>query len=252
MSLVGTNEKRRDSTSFDHFGNLRAKLLFRMNTELKKAWTLIIQPDDYEAHMKAVGQAQANAELVAEYFRCAPPPQGASLLFLGTGTGQMFEFISPSILLPYQATFTDINATFLARFSRRLQASKGLHYTTVVDDIEATRLTPGFHTVIVVLLLEHVDWRKAVSTIARLATRQAFVVVQENPANFAAAMTPAREITGTMKIFKDVHPTLIPRQELEAEFVRHRFVAKYFAQKVVADDKKMLALGFVRSPGLIL
>ena len=150
-----------------------------MSSKLREAWTTIIQAKDCEAHMAAVGQAQANAELVAEYLASQPPGEGASLLFLGAGTGQMFDFISSKILLSYQTTFADINAGYLERLAERLRRVEGLRHTTVVDDVEKTRLTPGFHTVLAVLLLEHVDWRKAVSTIAGLADERAFVVIQE-------------------------------------------------------------------------
>jgi hypothetical protein len=218
-----------------------------MKSELREAWTTIIQAKDYEVHMASVGQAQANAGLVAEYLAAQPPAPEASLLFLGAGTGQMFDFVSPEILLPYQTTFTDINGSYLELLSGRLHTVEGLRYKTVVDDVEETRLTPGFHTVLVVLLLEHVDWRKAVSTISGLAANQVFVIIQENPAALATAITPTREIAGTMKIFKEVHPSLIPPSGLKAEFARNGFAPSYSAEKVVADNKKMLAIGFERA-----
>ncbi len=218
-----------------------------MSSRLREAWTNFIQAKHYEAHMAAVGQAQANAKLVAEYFAAHPPGAGASLLFLGAGTGQMFDFISPTILLPYQTTFADINAGYLECLVERLRRVEGLRYTTVVDDVEKTRLIPGFRTVLAVLLLEHVDWRKAVFTIAALATERVLVVIQENPATLATAITPRGEIPGTTKIFTEVHPTLIPRNELIAEFGRQSLALNYLAEKKVADEKKMLALGFARA-----
>ena len=218
-----------------------------MSSKLREAWTTIIQARDYEAHMAEVGQAQANAELVAEYLASQPPGEGASLLLLGAGTGQMFDFISSKILNPYKTTFADINPSFLQCLAERLRGVEGLRYTTVVDDIEKTRLTPGFHTVLAVLLLEHVDWRKAVSTIAGLAGQRAFVVIQENPAALATALTPTRKITGTMRIFTEVHPGLIPGDELTAEFARLGFKPNCSAEKIVADNKKMLAFGFARA-----
>jgi len=217
-----------------------------MSSRLREAWTTLIRAEDYEAHMAAVGQAQANAKLVVEYLAAQPPGTGASLLFLGAGTGQMFDFVSPTILLPYQTTFADINATYLQSLAERLREVEGLRYTTVVDDVEKTSLIPGFDIVLAVLLLEHVHWRKAVSTIAALAGQRAFVVIQENPGTLATAITPSGEIPGTMKIFAEVHPTLIPRDELVAEFALRDFALNYSAEKNVADGKKMLALGFAR------
>ena len=217
-----------------------------MSSRLREAWTTIIRAEDYEAHMAAVGQAQANARLVVEYLAAQPPGAGASLLFPGAGTGQMFDFVSPEILLPYQTTFADINAAYLRCLDERFREIEGLCYSTVVDDVEKTSLIPSFHTVLAVLLLEHVDWRKAVSTIGGLAGERVFVVIQENPATLTTAITPSGEIPGTMKIFTEVHPTLIPRSELIVEFGRQSFALKYSAEKTVADGKKMLALGFAR------
>ena len=68
--------------------------------ELRDAWSRTITAEDYEAHMAAIGQAQANAALVAEYLQAQPPSRHASVLFAGAGTGQMFEYVSPEILLP--------------------------------------------------------------------------------------------------------------------------------------------------------
>jgi hypothetical protein len=39
---------------------------------------------------------------------------------------------------------------------------------------------------------------------------------------------------------------LIPRSEVEAEFRRQGLAPRYFAESLVADDKRMLALGFER------
>ena len=217
-----------------------------MSSKLREAWITIIRAEDYEAHMAAVGQAQANAKLVAEYLAAQSPGAGASLLFLGAGTGQMFDFVSPTVLLPYQTTFADINAAYLRRLDERLHEVEGLRYATVLDDVEKPGLIPGFDTVLTVLLLEHVDWRKAVSTIGGLAGERTFVVIQENPATLTTAITP-RGIPGTMKIFTEVHPTLIPRIELITEFARHGFALNYLAEKTVAEGKRMLALGFARA-----
>lgn len=209
---------------------------------LREAWTEIIRPDDYEAHMAAVGQAQANAELVAEYLRAQALTPGISLLFVGAGTGQMFDFVSSELLLPFKVTFADINASYLERLTARL----GLRYETIVDDLEHSALAPAFDVVLAVLVLEHVDWRKAVSTMCALAVQKVFVVIQQNPPDLPSAMTPDKQVPGTMKIFTEIHPTLIPASELEAEFRRHSFAREYDSHRVVSDNKKMVALGFLR------
>lgn len=218
------------------------------NTPLREAWTALIRAEDYETHMAAVGQAQANARLVADYFRVRPPQPGAAVLFVGAGTGQMFEFVSPSFLLPYRTTFADINPDYLERLSARLANVEDLHFSTVVDDVEQSKLAPGFELILAVLVLEHVDWRKAVAAICALASGGIFIVSQENPPGTAAPMTETRAIPGTMNIFKQLRSPLISSDEIAAEFAQHGFALEYSDARMVADEKKMAALGFQRKP----
>jgi hypothetical protein len=72
------------------------------------------------------------------------------------------------------------------------------------------------------------------------------VVIQENPRDDMMALTAVREIPETMKVFREVHPSLIPSADLQSEMKKHGFRHTYSAQKLVADGKKMLALGFWR------
>jgi hypothetical protein len=215
--------------------------------ELRDAWSRTITAEDYEAHMAAIGQAQANAALVAEYLQAQPPSRHASLLFAGAGTGQMFEYVSPEILLPFNVTFTDINAGFLNRLRTRLARTPGLRYSTVVDDLEHTTLSRRFDLVLEVLVLEHVQWRVALATLCKLTERELFVVIQENPPDDAMALTAIRDVPATMKVFREVHPTRIPSSDLQSEMKRHGFRRTYAAHKVVSDGKKMVALGFWRN-----
>jgi hypothetical protein len=216
-----------------------------MDKPLREAWTTIVRPDDYETHMAAIGQAQANAKLVEEYFAKAPLSVDDSILFMGAGTGQMFNFVSHEFLLPYQTTFSDINGAYLKWLSERLKNAENLRYEMVVDDVEQSRLTKTFSLVLAVLLLEHVDWRKGIATLCKLASNAIFVVIQENPPNLPVAYAVNR--LGTMKIFAELHPTLIPSAQLEAEFNLHAFRKNYAAERTVADGKKMIALGFERT-----
>jgi hypothetical protein len=217
-----------------------------MNSRLRDAWSNFIRAEDYEAHMAAVGQAQANALLVAGYFAAAPPQPGTEILFVGAGTGQMFDFVSPAFLAPYHTTFADIHPAYLCRLSERLSPSKELRYKTVEDDVEQTALRPGFGLVAAVLLLEHVDWRKAVNTIAHLSAGNVLVVTQENPESLQSAMTPDREVPGTMNLFREIPPELVPQMALQEEFQTLGFVLTHQAERIVADGKKMVATAFRR------
>lgn len=213
---------------------------------LREAWARTITPEDYEAHMSAVGQAQANAVLVADYLAARPPARHASILFAGAGTGQMFDFASPEILLPYNVTFTDINAGYLNRLRSRLAHTPELRYATVVDDVERPTLSRRFDTVLATLVLEHVDWKLAVANFCHIAERELFLVIQENPPDAPTALTPGRQIPKTMQVFEKIHPSLIPAAELESEVIAHGFAKRYAAYKTVSDGKKMRAFAFQR------
>ena len=215
-----------------------------MKSGLREAWTKLIRAEDYDAHMAAVGQAQADAVLLAELFERRPPRQGSTVLVAGAGTGQLFDYISAELLNPYAVTFTDINAEYLKRLAARLRCKTQLEFETVVDDIEASQLHGAFELVVAILVLEHVEWRKAIAEMCRLASHRVFVVLQENPANMPSAMTPSRPAIGTMRVFTELNPHLVPQPEVVAEFARHGFKLAHSSAREVLDAKKMVALEF--------
>lgn len=216
-----------------------------MENPLREAWASLIRPADYDAHMAAVGQAEANANLVADYFREQPPAPGAGVLFAGAGTGQMFDFVSPAFLLPYRTVFADINHGYLRALAARLGTETRLPAHAVVDDIERSGLAAGFGLAVVVLVLEHVDWRRAIATLCRLSSR-VLVVIQENPPETPSALAATREVPGSMGIFRSVHPRLLADLEVRFEFRTQGFEECYRAEKDVADEKRMVALGYRR------
>jgi len=150
----------------------------------------------------------------------------------------MFDFAPPTFIVPYRLTFADINSAYLRRLSERLVPFKHVRFATIEDDVDQSALQPGFDLVIGVVLLEHVDWRKAVGTIARLFSSRALVVTQENPERQASAMTPNREVPGTMNVFRESHPELISRPALQTEFRSLGFEVAYEAETIVADGSE--------------
>lgn len=204
-------------------------------TSLRDIWRAQISIEDYERHMAAAGQAEANASLLAELFRDRPPRLGATILFAGAGTGQCFDYLAPSVLRRYRTTFADINPAFLSRLSERLLE---IDFFTVVDDIERSRLRGLFDLAIAVLVLEHVDWRKAVACLSRQA-RRIFVVLQQDPSEPA----PCR-LEGSMSLLKEARPVLIDPEELTRALTALGFDLSATSQRRVADDKTMLGLDF--------
>jgi hypothetical protein len=201
---------------------------------LRDLWSGHITADDYERHMAGTGQPRANADLLAELFRDAPPAPGARVLFAGAGTGQYFDHFPPATLAPFACVFTDLNAAFLERLRTRFAGE------TLVDDIEAPRDTGPYDLAIVILVLEHVDWRRAVAGLCGAAAR-VFVVMQENPAELLARPLPC-----TLTALDDETAHLLDPGELAAEFGARGCELTRTSTREVRDGKKMVGLDFRR------
>ena len=210
-----------------------------MRELLREAW-LAIEPADYEQHMAGIGQAQANAERMAAWLATMAPPE--TVLVAGAGTGQMFDFLAADAAGAGRMVFTDLNPVFLARLRARLGEAE-----TIVDDIEATQLTGPYPHSAVTLVLEHVDWRRALSSFRRWESRRVLTVIQENPADVASAVTPGRTVPGTMNVFRDrARPTLVPLAELTDAMAELGYQLEQVQPAPVSDGKRMLGCWFVR------
>jgi hypothetical protein len=205
-----------------------------MPRTLRDLWAGHITADDYERHMASTGQPQANADLLAELFRDAAPAPGARILFAGAGTGQYFDYFPPATLGPYRPIFTDLNPRFLDRLVARFASQ------TLLDNIEAPRVEGPFDLAIVILVLEHVEWRRAVAELCRIAGR-VLAIVQENPAGLRE-----RPLPGTLAALRDLPTQLVDRGELIAEFDGRGFELARTSFRAVRDRKKMVGLDFRR------
>ena len=215
-----------------------------METSLRRAWTEIITGDDLDQHLAAVGQAQAGAELAAWMLRNAAPPAGGRVVIAGAGTGQMLDFLNADLLRPFELTFTDLNPTFLKRLMERLQQHR-LSGTVLEDDIERTAIEPAPDLLLVTLVLEHIDWRRGVESIAALGPVACGIVIQENPSGIP--ITPSRGFPPSLaEAFTTAHFTLVPLQELIAAFAARGFVCRETWPRDVADGKKLVGVLFAR------
>ena len=204
---------------------------------LRDAWSTLVSAEDYEAHMAAIGQAQANAEHVRDFLALVNPPSGARLLIAGAGPGQMFDHLDPCVLQPYRTVFSDINPRFLARLRERCPAAN-----CVVDDIERSALNGPFYAVMETLMLEHVDWRKGLAVLTAVQAKYLYLVVQRNPPGMAAAITPSRTPPGTMRIFAQAQSFLLDLAELTAALNAAGYEIVSEHPRAVADGKTMLGL----------
>jgi GNAT superfamily N-acetyltransferase len=210
---------------------------------LPEAWLRTVATD-YEDHMARIGQAQANARLTERWL--GQLPLGARLLMAGAGPGQMLDYWQPGTLADVAATFSDLNAQFLDRLRERLAARGFNAAETVEDNILATRLG-AFDAAAIVLVLEHVEWRRALASLAVWRPAQVLIVVQENPSSIGTAVTPTALCLGTMRQFRDqVQPGLIPVPELLEELRKLGYGVKRRETEFVADRKMMHALWLER------
>jgi hypothetical protein len=217
-----------------------------MDRYLREAWTRIVLADDLDTHMAAVGQAQANAALVEMMMTTGEAPERRTVLFAGAGTGQMFDYVNDSFLAPYHVTFTDINAAFLERLRERL-AGSSLKYETVVDDIEDSTLSGRFGTAVVVLVLEHVEWQKALRSLAALQPEIIHLVVQRNPPDQDNAITPGRTLPPSIaRASEKAHPLLVDPEAIRSLLEGEGYVLVRCFERPVPDAKTMIGLTFSR------
>ena len=219
---------------------------FRMNEALRRAWTEIVTPDDYEEHMARIGQAQAGADLTRHLLETASPPPGAHIVFAGAGTGKMLDFLNVSLLQPFRLVFTDLNARFLDRLKRRL-AKLELRAEVIEDDFENTALKPGPDLLIATLLLENIDWRRGIETTSALRPPACGIIIQENPPEMTSAITPGRVLPPSMAEAADhAHPVLVPCDELVPAMAKHDYRQIDTSSRGVADGKRLISLLFER------
>ena len=215
-----------------------------MDPGLRRAWTEIVTADDYEAHMAAIGQAQAAAELTASLIALAALAHGSRITIAGAGTGQMFDFLDPSVLRPYRLTCADLNPAFLTRLRARL-TRYGLEAEVVEDDIERTGLKAEPDLLLATLLLEHIDWRRGVEVFSGLRPRACGIVIQENPPEMTAAVTPGRRLLPSIAKAVEVgHPTLVPQEELVQAMGARGYRCRERDGREVADGKRLVGLLF--------
>jgi SAM-dependent methyltransferase len=215
-----------------------------MDPALRRAWTETVTAADYEQHMSNIGQAQAIAALTQFILQSAPPPEDGSILVVGAGTGQMLDYLDPLIFRPYRITCTDLNREFLDRLEQRC-SRQGIRVTTLVDDVEHTKVAGSADLILAALLLEHIDWRRGVEAIAGLAPRFCGIVTQENPPAMTSAVTPGRRLpTSVAKAMETAHPILIPHEELIEVFAARSYVCTATRAEPVADGKRLVATVF--------
>jgi hypothetical protein len=216
-----------------------------MPSSLRDAWRRTVRAGDYDAFMAEIGQAQANARLVREFL--SRLSEGSRVLVAGAGTGQMFDFENASMVARHRVLFSDLNPSYLGALGLRLRHVEG--WSTVADDVEQSALRGSFDAAVAVLVLEHVDWRKALATLTALAARL-FLVMQVNPAGMGTAVAPGRTPPASMSVFAgEAPPHLLDAREIGECLQAAGYACVRECPAAVADGKTMLGLEWARADG---
>ena len=218
-----------------------------MDNPLRRAWTELITAADLDDHMHQVGQAAANAELLQSMLVLSAREKPVNLLIAGAGTAQFLDYVPGTCLAPFHVTLSDINPAFLARAEQRFEHAGVSGALFVVDDIEDTRLVGPYQVVVMVLVLEHIDWRRGLRNVHRLAPNDLHIVIQRNPEGLGEAIAPRRKLNPSMQAFANsAQPIWVPREQL-IDFLKrlgYRLTAQQ--DRGVLDNKTMVKLRFMR------
>ena len=170
-----------------------------------------------------------------------------NLLIVGGGTAQFLDYVPVATLDRYDITFTDINPDFLERARERfLRAGRqNVHFT--IDDIEVTQLKDQFDLVVVVLVLEHIDWQRGLQNIHTLAPNLLHIVIQQNPVGVVDAIAPQRALNKSMQALAETaRPVLAPSDRLIDFLTQLGYRLQARDERPVPDSKRMVGLSFDR------
>ena len=215
-----------------------------MDAGEKKGWMEIINADDLDSHMASIGQAQANGEIVKQMFEEYPLKPNSKLLVAGCGTGQLFDYIEPHDFgSGIELVLTDINPSFLEKAKERLQRFAGVNCQIKIDDVEETGLKGTYDGVLIILVLQHVEWEKALESLLSLNPKRLYIIEQEQDIT-QHAVTKSRQLSEAWRRYAEVaNPKLIKRQELTAFLQKEGYQVSEQYGRAVQDNKTMY--GFV-------
>jgi SAM-dependent methyltransferase len=165
---------------------------------VKNPWQNI-SADDYEGHMKAVGQSQLLNSVFKHYFDLYQPK---NIIVPGATTGNGLENIDQEI---YSIIAIDINEDYLQKLKSRLPSLANLN--TVCGDIQTLVLNnPAADFIYAALIFEYVDVEKTIANIKKwIKPAGRLVTVLQIPnkklsAVSATKFTSLNQLGGIMKL----------------------------------------------------
>lgn len=208
----------------------------------KEAWLHIVEPDDLDAHLANIEQADTNAAIIKELFKKNPLTEGSKLLVHGCGTCQMFDYIKPSHIGRVSMTFVDINPKMLEVAKERLRKYTKISYRVLVDDIENTHIKEHYDTILLTLVLLHVDWRRSLENMIQLSPHSFYIIEQEQESG-TSSVAKERKLPPSIKKYAEVEAVnLIPRSELTKFLNERSYKLLYTVEQPAPDNKVMVGL----------
>lgn len=215
-----------------------------MAGNLRTAWTHVVKADELDIHLDAIGQAEVNAEIVEKMISDFPLPKGSKLLMPGCGTGQIFNYISHKVLSCHKLVFTDINRTFLDALSERLSGTEIWNFSCHIDDLEGSVLSERFDGIIPVLVLEQLEWEKAIQTMVGFMPTFIYLIIQEQ-SSAAETIRVHQKLPDSMKRFSEMaEPRLVPRDDLIGHLSAENYRLNKVYEQQVPNNKVMAGLVF--------
>jgi SAM-dependent methyltransferase len=211
--------------------------------DTRVGWKTVVTPDDLDAHMREIGQVQANGELISQMFNEVRLPRGSRIYVPGAGTGQLFGFVIG--WEKYDFLFTDLRSDFLSCIPKRMPQTT--YFRTLVDDVENSNVDTFADVALVVLVLEHVDWKKALREILRARPRHFFIVIQRNEIA-GSSVVAKRVLKPSIQRFAAVAKSeLVDASALISELSSLGFKLASRSERSVPDRKTMIGLRFTHA-----
>lgn len=212
----------------------------------RKGWSEIVLAADIDRHMAENGQAPVMAELLCEMLQAMPVAKPGKILFAGAGTGQFIDYVSPEVFADFTMVFSDLTDRFRPLLEQRLAPCRTLHWQWRQDDIERTQLSGPFDAVVISMVLQHVEWTRAIDSIISLVPQKMYIVEQRNDRG-GHAVTKSRELAPSIRTFAEVaNPALVPEPLLTRKLQGLGFEKALHLERAVPDDKTLFGLVYNR------
>ncbi|HUP56517.1 MAG TPA: class I SAM-dependent methyltransferase [Bdellovibrionota bacterium] len=211
--------------------------------ETKRAWAEIVTPEDLDQHLEMIGQAAANGGLASRMLADFPLADGSSLFVPGAGTGQLLDFCDRTLLASLRVAYSEINSSFAQSLQARLK-KYGLKGQCLLEDLEQAPVSAEFDAILMILLLEHIDWQRGLQNLLSARPSRLFVIIQRNEEG-AKTINTSRQLAPSIKKFSEVaKPRLIAASDLEAWLRDRAYTLIRSYESSVPDQKTMVGLVF--------